>query len=118
MGIPEASVIVKVPEKDWDVLSETLDLDSRSYGFDPSLRELIALALKDVRVVERKKAGRTWHLELLVPEGAWDVLQETLELDMYSKWVGKDLQRQIRKAFEKLDVKKISPKDWSPLWPS
>lgn len=116
MGTPVESVIVKIPEKDWAVLSETLELDSQSYGFDPSLRRTIALALKDVKEVGRKKVGRTWYLELLVPEGAWDVLQETLEVDMYSKWVGKDLQRQIRKAFERLDVKKISPKDWSPLW--
>lgn len=112
----EAHVLVKVPEPAWDVLAETLTLDSQSYGFSPSLRDLIAEALKSVRVVERNRVRRTWYLSLLIPEGAWDVMEETLGMDMNSKWSGSDVKRLIRKAWDRLEVKKLSPKDWSPLW--
>lgn len=49
----EMSVVIKVPVKAWDLLFETLTLDSKSSIFDPKLRLEIRGALEQVRTVYR-----------------------------------------------------------------
>lgn len=113
---PEKFVIVTVPQEAWDVLHETLQMDSESSSFDHKLRDQILKALDSIEALNYRKVGRKWRWVLKMPEDAWDVLWETLSMDARSKWFDEDLKKEIRRALDRVEVEYVSPRDWSPRW--
>lgn len=118
-------VTVRIPEAAWDLLAETLRMDSKSSAFDPDLRREIAEAYESVRLVRTEEipigelreaygpdyagSGKTGPKEwsprekvvtLRVPEDAWSMLTETLYLDSESGAFDDDLRKAIAAALE------------------
>jgi len=56
---------LKVPAHSWDVMAETLAMDSESSSFDPDLRRQISEALQSVEVVDEPLSYETEERQLL-----------------------------------------------------
>lgn len=102
------TVTIRVHEEAWDVLHENLEMDSKSSSFDRDLRKEISKALDSIKATEHKEIGKRWPREtrwtLRMPAWAWDTISETLEMDMNSKWIDKELREQIEEAYEQVEV--------------
>lgn len=109
-------VFVTVPEETWDFLHETLQMDSESSSFDRDLRDQIKEALASIEAVDRRKVGKKWVWALKMPADSFDLLYETLSFDAQSKWVDKNLRKQIDRGLDRIEVHVLSPRDWSPRW--
>lgn len=102
------TITIKVPEAAWNVLHETLEMDSQSSSFDPGLRKEIEKALDAVKALDLKEVGKRWPREerwtLKMPDWAWDTIAETINMDMNSKWFDEDLRQAIEEAYEQIEV--------------
>lgn len=107
-------VAVKIPPHQWNILETTIMLDAESSAFDRELRQALKNAVESIEFVKfnfNDKDGWT----LVMPKDAWDLILETLTMDMNSKWFDKNTRSRIRKALEQAEVGElIGPKDWAP----
>lgn len=72
-GQPEELVVLVIPRDEWEVLSETLELDSQSAAFDRELRQDIRSALDSV-----VECDNTAHVALMILSGIVDEVHVSL----------------------------------------
>jgi hypothetical protein len=106
------------PWDDWTLLDETLGLDMESGAIDSNLRAAIRRASEKQKgelanAAEAREFGKIMDVSpgpgdefevFVMPASQWEVLAETLEMDIRSGFFDPDLRKDIEKAYGNVKI--------------